>query len=149
MIVFVLSSAQVHWDASSWDQWLDRTAVPGWKPAPGLQGKDTGTCFIPKEEKQLNQRCQAASLSSWPYVSPPIMGSQVRNINYSWTDESKGEAACCHVYCFVVTMWSLSQLCPVHICPQFSCGVSLIHSVLLRATLSLSVEQGCSSRFED
>lgn len=84
--------------------------MPSCNLAPGLQGKDTGTSFILKEEKKLHQLCQAASLTSCLCVSPSIMGSEVRNIYYAQRDKSKGEVDCCHIFIAIALLYSCGAL---------------------------------------
>lgn len=126
----VLSSVQVLRGASTCDQQSNRAAVACCKFTLGLQGKDTEACFVPKEEKKLHQLCWAAGLSSWCFVSPPVTGSQVRNIYCSWRDDLKVR--------LIVVIYLLLLLCCNHVeltiallcsylVPQLSCGSSKIH----------------------
>lgn len=132
--VSALSSAQGPWGASSWDHWSNRTAVPGCRLAPGLQGKDMGTFY---------SKGRAEAPSAMP--------------GYSWRDESKGKADCCHIFTVIAFLY------PCGAYHNFSLFVSVLSSsvvfekfilakffvLLLRATLSLSDEQGSSSRSEN
>lgn len=108
--------------------------MPGCRLAPGLQGKDMGTFYSKRRED-----------------GPPAM------LGYSWRDESKGKADCCLIF-IVIAFWY-----PCGAYHNFSLFISVLSSpvvfekfilakffvVLLRATLSLSDEQGSSSRSEN
>lgn len=81
-------------------------------------------------------------------MSPSAVGSQVRAISFSWRDEFKGEADCCHVFIAIGLLYPCGAYCSVilfisiHNSPLVFQKFLLakFFMVLLRATFSISDE---------